>query len=197
MYSQYGEDDVIIDLFGLYVGRFLDIGANDGQYLSNTLALVERGWSGVLVEANPLTFARLYERHGKNPKLTLINVAVGLRWKLTKFWPATKDDGLSTTELDHRQRREAEGLFGEPFYIGMVHVGDILIQLPTPIDFLSIDTEGTSAELFLNFPFGLNLPRVVCVEHDGRVQECVDHAALWGYRLVSQNAANLIFELRT
>ncbi len=194
MYSQCGEDDIILKIFGDYVGRFLDIGAHDGRYLSNTLALIERGWSGVMVEANPRTFARLVDNHGKNPKLTLVNAAIGLDWELTKFWPATKDDGLSTTEEDQRIRREAEGWFTEPYYVAMVPIDDeaFLNVVGIGVDFVSIDTEGTSPCLLSALP-GIR-PRVVCVEHDGKMIQCREWAQENGYRLVHENSINLIFE---
>jgi FkbM family methyltransferase len=192
VYSQCGEDDIVLGIFGSYVGRFLDIGAHDGTYLSNTLALVERAWSGVLVEANPLTFSRLYERHGMNPKLTLVNAAVGLEWKLTKFWPATKDDGLSTTEATQRESREAEAAYGEPYRVAMLPVSKL--EEYGPFDFVSIDTEGTSVDLL--FSLRWVLPKVICVEHDGRIQHCIDWAVFQGYHLAHQNSINLIFEKR-
>jgi len=61
MYSQNNEEDVILNYFGSFVGTFLDCGANDGVTLSNTRALAERGWCGVLVEPSPKAYARLKE----------------------------------------------------------------------------------------------------------------------------------------
>jgi FkbM family methyltransferase len=197
MYSQHEEDDIIGNLFGDYVGRFLDIGANDGHYLSNTLALAERGWCGVAVEPNPETFLALWEHYrSEQIHVSCCNFAMGLQDGITAFWQATKDNGLSTTEHAHALRREAEGLFRQPFWVSMVSIGRLLDQFPGHFDFLSIDTEGTSVDLFQAFPFSRVQPRVVCVEHDDRVQECIDHAGLWGYRLVHQNPINLIFEKR-
>ena len=57
-YSQYGEDRAIVELFGDHVGRFLDIGAWHPTVFSNTRALFERGWSGVMVEPSPCPFLK-------------------------------------------------------------------------------------------------------------------------------------------
>lgn len=198
MYAQHAEDDIILKLFDGYVGRFLDIGANDGQYLSNTRALAEQGWGGVLVEPNPWTFLRLAKLYrGLNMHLPCCNFAVGLEDCLTLFYQATKDNGLSSTEVSQVVNREAEGEYLAPFWVAMVSIGRLLDQFPGHFDFLSIDTEGTSVDLFLRFPFSRVLPRVVCVEHDYRVQECINHATHWRYRLVHQNPINLIFELES
>jgi FkbM family methyltransferase len=192
MYSQNNEEALILEAVGSIVGRFLDIGANDGAYLSNTLALVERGWSGVLVEANPATFARLAERHGANPKLALVNAAVGLEWGLTHFWAASKDSGLSTTEEAQRECRAADAGYGGVFYVPMIPLAELLAQFSGPIDVLSIDTEGTSMDLFLAFPIWRYHPKVLVIEHDGKADLCRDLGAHWGYRIAGQNAENVV-----
>ena len=51
-YSQNDEEKVILGWFRdkkKKVGRFLDVGAYTGLELSNTRALMEKGWSGVCV----------------------------------------------------------------------------------------------------------------------------------------------------
>lgn len=76
-YSQNQEEDVIKSFLGDFVGTFLDIGANDGKELSNTYALVERGWAGTYVEASPVTFDKLKENIGNDPKFDFINCIAG------------------------------------------------------------------------------------------------------------------------
>ena len=59
-YSQNGEDGVIAEVFrrlafmGVMsgVGRCCEFGAADGYWLSNTRALVDRGWTGLFLEAS-------------------------------------------------------------------------------------------------------------------------------------------------
>jgi FkbM family methyltransferase len=193
MYSQNDEQKFILDAVGASVGRFLDIGANDGAYLSNTLALVERGWGGVLVEPSPWIFSDLLKRHGGNPELALVHAAIGLEYGLTRFWDSTKQDGLSTTEERQREQRAWQAEFGNPFVIPVVPLRALLERFPGPVDVLSIDTEGTSVDMFLAFPLAEKLPRAVCVEHDGRIGECMDFASSCGYRVATRNAENLVF----
>ncbi len=60
------------DIFALLVNRFksgyfLEIGANDGFTLSNTIYLEEQfGWSGLLIEANPKYRDRLANRKAQS-----------------------------------------------------------------------------------------------------------------------------------
>lgn len=193
-YSQNGEQRLILNYFGGFVGRFLEIGACDGLLVSNTLALVELGWSGVMVEPSPRAFIVLKDRHGENPNLTLVHAAVGMDYGLAKFWEESTIGGFSTTEETNRAKWQHLAAFAQPFYVPMVPVSALLRDFPGPIDFLSIDTEGTSVDLFLTYPFEAgNQPKVVCVEHDGRIGECVCHAEGWGYREIARNAENLVF----
>ena len=195
-YSQNGEQKIVLDIFGDFVGRFLEIGACDGRLVSNTLALVERGWSGVMVEPSPRAFMALQERHGGNEKLTLVHAAVDLKWGLSKFWEEATIGGYSTTEEGNRSKWQHLADFPKkPFWIPMVPLSVIVDAALPPVDFLSIDTEGTSTDLFLAFPFVAVRPRVVCVEHDGRIPECLDQARRWHYREVARNGENLVLVL--
>jgi hypothetical protein len=55
-YSQNGEEQVILDIFdtlGITKGHLVDLGAGDGVSMSNTRALLERGWTGDLYDGDP------------------------------------------------------------------------------------------------------------------------------------------------
>lgn len=60
-YSQNGQDAFIVKLFnGKRNGYFLDIGAYDGVYFSNSLTLEKSlGWEGICIEPNPLVYGQL------------------------------------------------------------------------------------------------------------------------------------------
>lgn len=50
-YSQFGEDEFLAPLLP-EKGWFVDVGAWDGKYLSNTFHFVEKGWDGLEIEAD-------------------------------------------------------------------------------------------------------------------------------------------------
>ena len=192
MYSQNNEEQIILDLFKHEVGTFLDIGACDGKLCSNTLALVERGWSGVLVEPSPGAFQALYERHGQNPRLLLVNAAIGTHSHLTQFWDSWKTaPGYGTTEPGNRERWTGLVKVWQRFLVPVFPLSDLLRTFHQPFDFVNIDTEGTSLQLFQVLLAHLK-PPTICVEHDGWFQQCVEAAAASGYREVLHNAENLI-----
>jgi len=59
-YGQNGEDCLLWAVFdGQGPGFFIEVGAFDGVYLSNTLSFEQQGWSGLCCEAHPFFFPLL------------------------------------------------------------------------------------------------------------------------------------------
>ena len=77
-YSQFGEDRIIEYLFyqqGLSKPTYLDIGANEPKYISNTYYFYEHGSEGVCVERNPILCKKLKKTR---PRDIVINAGVGV-----------------------------------------------------------------------------------------------------------------------
>lgn len=56
IHSQNGEDGVLGEIFrrlGIKTGMFCEFGAADGKYCSNSYYLLDQGWSGKFIEAEP------------------------------------------------------------------------------------------------------------------------------------------------
>ena len=79
-FSQNGEDGVIRKIFDV-VGertRFCcEFGAWDGIHLSNTRALILRGWAAVLIEADASKFRLLEENYRARPDIRCVHATVG------------------------------------------------------------------------------------------------------------------------
>ncbi len=76
-YSAKGEQPIILDVLskmGAIKDQpvFLDLGAGDGYRNSNTRALSDQGWRGVLVEHDPREFVRLLNNHKGNSKMSFV-----------------------------------------------------------------------------------------------------------------------------
>ena len=55
IHSQNGEDGILVECLrrlNITVGHAVEIGGNDGWWMSNTALLIERGWSGAFIEAD-------------------------------------------------------------------------------------------------------------------------------------------------
>ncbi len=82
VYSQHGEDGIIAAIFGwlgMKDGLCVEFGAWDGYKFSNTANLWTQGWSAVLIEADPIKFARLESNITLFPKVKAIKKMVGLQ----------------------------------------------------------------------------------------------------------------------
>lgn len=58
-HSQLGQDLLVMRLMDYRPGVFIDIGAYDGDKLSNSFMLEKRGWTGICIEPNPEMFQKL------------------------------------------------------------------------------------------------------------------------------------------
>lgn len=135
--TQLNQDIFALLINGFNSGYFLEIGANDGFSLSNTLYLEDSfGWHGILVEANPKYYDSLIHR-----KSIIVNKAITESDGIFHFTDAGLYGGLSET-LDDTHR----DITGKASIINVdgCRLEDVLSenQAPKVIDFVSIDVEG-------------------------------------------------------
>jgi FkbM family methyltransferase len=207
MYSQNDEERYILEAFadnvlGRPIGRFLDIGGYHPKDNSNTRALAELGWVGVIAEPSPGAMMALLREYGDDERITLINAAVGVAARLAKMH--ISDDALSTVNWGHHERCLAAGYtFYGTFLVPQLTLERIFMEVGNVFDFVSIDIEGESAELFLQYLEILTEhpahayksappPRCFCVEHDRRQAEITEAALQKGYRVALRNGENLV-----
>ncbi|GAB5411423.1 MAG: hypothetical protein ChlgKO_05370 [Chlamydiales bacterium] len=105
IYSQYGEDGIIEEIFtriGIDSGFFVDFGANDGIWLSNTRLLWEKGWNGVMIEANPKFYKTLRNTYENDPQVKTLNEFV--TWKKDdkrgRLFNEIKEEHFKNQEID-------------------------------------------------------------------------------------------------
>jgi FkbM family methyltransferase len=195
MYSQNNEEQIITKALEGITGSFLDIGAFDGKALSNTYRLVELGWSGVCVEPSPCVFVRLAELHKDNPKISLVNAAItpGTAGTLCP-WYDSNGDGVSSVSAAHKDKWEAGSTIRfNKHWVYTMPLGVLFESFGTQHEFINIDVESINIDLFRALPWTqLTATRVICVEHDGHVNEMRQIAEQYGFRPIGQNAENVI-----
>lgn len=193
MYSQSNEEDYILSAVASEPSRvLLDIGAHDGAFCSNSLRLIEMGWGGVLVEPAPAGFSALLARHGRNPNLTLVQSLVMPHPGLYDFW--VTPDAVSTTELPRYELWRDTAAFNGHYYASAVTIDQLMQKFPVldNLAMVSIDTEGTSPELFRIFPFHRVTPKCFVVEYDKAEDDIMAIAKLHGYHCVCKSNENLV-----
>lgn len=199
-YSQNNEEQVLLDFFGDKAdGAFLEIGAFHPTRLSNTRALIERGWCGVMVEMSPYALVDLVEAYKDNQRIKIVAGAVTAHPEPpADSYLVPKDEvadgAITTTEAWHMEKwaasLAAQGRKHVPFVAATISLSELCHFLPTQLDLVSIDTEGTSAQLALAFPYDRFGVRAVVIEHDNN--EALSGLFSFGFRVAANNAENLV-----
>lgn len=199
-YSQLGADLVAYALHnGKKDGFYVDIGANDGVSISNTLLFENLGWQGFCVEASPKT----YEALRKNRKCDCYNLAVFSK-NVGKMRLATTSvgalDSLEICNEDwHKERMLRES--GEEIQYVEVQSAtfdEIMANYPdiTHIDFMSMDIEGGEFEALQGIDFDKYTFSLMAIEHANVTEAIEKITALLeskGYKLLFFNAWDFFF----
>ena len=146
-----------LDLDG---GYFVELGANDGRFQSNTLYYEQiHGWRGVLVEPSPDLCQRC--RENRSPRDHIVNAAcvsfgyaeMTVRLLYSNAMSVSLDvetdigDPAAHAELGRQFLRSDETVF--EFQAPARTLNSILLEANAParIDFLSLDVEGSEIEV--------------------------------------------------
>lgn len=190
-YSQYGEDAVIAKAVeGIQKGRVLDLGAYHPTVFSNTRALIESGWGGLLVECSPGPARELIREYYTWPGVEVLVAAVGFDRHCIEIHAT--DDAVSTSHAETREKWASAGGYYGKFWTPQITLEQIQNQFGVGWDFINFDTEGTSLELFCRaMELGWR-PKCACIEHDGRTVELAQHAQAAGYHIELLNGTNMV-----
>jgi len=196
-YSQNNEQEVILKYFGGKVGTFIDIGANDGKTLSNTFALAEAGWSGVLVEPSPTAFALLKENYKDKKGFYFYNFALGNTNGNVKFYDSGThlnkgDHGLLSTMVEEEKKRWTKEKFNE-IEVKCFRWKTFLNRLSIKdFDFISMDIEGMEVSLLKQMD--LRSTSMVCLEWNSKPQVKDEFDKLMvGFNVIYTSPENLIY----
>jgi FkbM family methyltransferase len=178
-FAQWGQDMMIFPLFqGKTDGFFVEAGAVDGEYLSNSLLFEMKGWSGLLVEPNALQYKKLtqkrrnaYTFHGA---LSISNRTEGL----TLFFdPAQKDTGAGWDSISDYQSYTDENV--TEYTVPAVPIATLMSQLNrTTIDFWSLDVEGAEPGILENVDFQKLEIGVLCIEMNLPIVKHAEHTRI-------------------
>jgi FkbM family methyltransferase len=200
--SQISQDMIAYLYFkGRKEGFFMDIGAHNGVYLSNTYAFEQLGWKGVCIEPQPDIFLELQ----KNRKCDLYNAALSsisgenvsfLKVKGSEAW----HDMLSGLEAE-MPKAEKKNIISKNLQIERINVktmtfNEVMSNYPDRdyIDFLSIDAEGVEMVIlktidFHKYRFGL----LTIENNEPENNNLVDFMATNGYKVFMDIGQDILF----
>lgn len=199
-YSQNNEEEIILDQvnrLGITNGKFLDVGAFHPKVFSNTRALYENGWTGVIVEPSPICFNEFKREYEFDPKMTLLNLAISSENNegLIDFYESN-GDAVSTTEVLHKEKWEqTPGVSFNKIQVPAMSMTNFIGEHGLDADLISIDVESKNIDLFNSI---INLLdntaiKIMCIEHDGYYDYMIAKMAEKKFRCVLYNNENLIF----
>ena len=142
-------DQIYTKYFGLFTNNriFVEIGAYDGESVSNTSGLADAGWKGIYVEPVYSNYIKCLERH-QNNNIIVSNLAIGLTEGVQKIY---KNGILSS--LDHDHALLGVNKFQYPEYTKdmcyQIRMDTFLknYSVPYNFDLLVVDVEGKETEV--------------------------------------------------
>lgn len=201
-YSQNNEQELILNYFKDRKGNVLDVGSNDGKSLSNSLAVIERGWGGVLIEPSLTAFKKLSQLHKDRTNVECFNIAIGKENGEADFYESGEHLGTGDTAListlvksetdrwkgskfDNFTTTKVNVMTWESFYAS--------IKQKT-FELISIDCEGLDLYILSQMDLVAMKCEMLIVEWNGKDFLIFDEIATEaGLILHSKNAENLIF----
>ncbi len=166
--AQHGEDRLLAERFShRRDGHYVEVGALDGEYLSNTYYFEkELGWRGVLVEPNPTQAALCRTHRPASIVAQFAAVAPGHEGTVT-LGVTEGDEGYSTLSPNRTYSRilSERDLVPTPVDVQATTLDRILDDAGLPsIDFMTIDVEGHELEALRGMDLGRWRPTVLLIE---------------------------------
>ena len=182
-------NDIYTKYFGYpSKGYFVEVGAYDGEFVSNTSCLADHGWQGLYVEPIYDHYLKCLDRHDKNDVI-VANVAIGLEEGETTIYYG---DTLTTLDKDQVQRYSEMDVFQHISFSTTVcdqmRLDTLMekIEVPKEFDVLVVDVEGKEAEVFETFELDEWKPKMLIIELED------DHPSFQKY----EDLVNRIKDLR-
>jgi FkbM family methyltransferase len=211
-YAQFGEDLILSHLFsqlGIKKPTYLDIGANEPRYISNTYYFYLRGSRGVLIEPNPFLYKKLKAMRSRD---TVLNTGIGFTEVAEADFYVFPNyaNGLSTFSEKEAKHWEEVGMKG----LGKIPVEKVIKMPLTPVNgilekyfkdkapnFISLDVEGLDLEILKSMDFIRFKPEVICVETMGyddqqqsfKLKDIPEFILTKGYEVYADTRVNTIF----
>jgi FkbM family methyltransferase len=204
-YSQNQEQAAILKYFEGHTGTFLDLGANDGKTLSNTRALAELGWCGVLVEPSPIAFPKLKKLYESEKKgcYYLYNCAIGLSNGTVPLYESgtllkTGDTALVSTLVKDETKRFASTVEYTDIECKVYRWKTFLNRLSIKkFEFVSIDVEGLDVAIIQQMD--LTDTKLLCIETNGskeRESDILSQTSKFGLtNIIYRSGENIIISV--
>lgn len=190
--------EYFLERLHLSKGKFVDVGANDGKTGSMTYDLEKEGWSGILIEPNPL----LVENIKKTRTSPVFQNAISSKEGELPFYIVEGPSnlhGLSrfnyTKEFEDHVKRSGGEV--KKTIVDVKKISTIMNEAKDldKVDFLKIDVEGHELEVLKSFDFDKYRPTLIVTEDNFKdADKSVRHLlASKGYVVIARDRINYWF----
>lgn len=167
--SQAGEITLVRRLIGSdWPKALVDVGANDGYYLSNSYPFVRDGWKALLVEPHPIVFERLQQTHARHSSAICERVACGAKPGTAElFMSPTDPGGIGATLCDDDNefvRSAKTGAQRVPITVETLTALLDRCQFPSDFTLLTVDAEGLDYDVLCGLDWTRYRPRLIITE---------------------------------
>lgn len=212
-FSQYGEQPLVLSYLQSHpdVPHYcVDAGAFDGVTGSNSRALLLQGWSGLLIEPDPRTFAVLSRLYAERPDVHCLRRALSRRPGLQRMQLCLGPPGTPAeiawhyAQVNTFHRPFAKTYVDEhnyeyrPIWVRVTTLNRALRRAAAPgeIGFLSVDCEGEDMAVLDGLDFAHYRPHLISVECDDKTRpNFVNYLSAKGYSYYANTVANTLFGL--
>lgn len=159
-HSQYKQDLWVASLFPRdHQGVFVELGAGDGQTFSNTVMLEEQfGWTGLLIEPHPAHYTALLTAR---PNCQTSDAVIDGKEKIVDYWfrggwiSGIVDSDTKQAKQRYKAKLRRDRQRGAVRKVPTRTLADVFsqFQMPSTIDYFSLDVEGAEYRIMKNFPF--------------------------------------------
>lgn len=165
---------------------FVDVGANDPRWLSQSWHLEQGGWQGLLVEPIPALCERL---RAERPGSTVVEAACSSSdtEEEAEFFVASDSD-KSTLQPEFLDQGTS---LRETIRVRLASLNTLISESSIPrVDFVSIDVEGVQLDVLRGFDLSSHRPKLVLIEDHLIDLKTHRFLSASGYRLAKRTGLN-------
>lgn len=200
-YSQFGEDNFLIQFFKKKRGFFIDIGCHHPFKYNNTYKLYKLGWRGINIDLNKISIDlfNLMRPLDKNLCLALSNKIGNIKYYIP-------NENLLSPEIttDYNFSKKFKSLHGnsyKSFKTKSFTLGSIEKKYQKffkKVDLLKIDIEGSDLKVLKSINLKKLKPTLIMVEAPAFEKvvkrRLVNFLRLNNYKIIFDNKLNIIFK---
>ena len=186
-YSQFGEDLIINNFFGNFVGTYVDIGCYHPIKYSNTALLNKKGWSGTNIDLNK-TSIDFFNACRKND----LNITACLSDKIEEV-EVYMDSEFSALNSINKNNIKKFGL--KNFKKKRVQTTLFNKLIKKNFDFLNIDCEGNDLKILKTIDLKKFTPKIINIEvSKDNKKQIYEYLNFYGYGIYEVKSMSHIFK---